>query len=150
MLKDRVFSLKDFYFNLPDELVAQYPIKNKAQSRLFVLNRIENEYQHRIFHEIVNYLYEGDVLVVNDAKVIPARIFFNRKTGALIEIVLTQRLLKNRWLVISNRTKKLKKDETLKSTIDPSIEIFILGRIDDYLLIESNKEFSEKSANVKV
>ena len=56
MLKDRVFSLKDFYFNLPDELVAQYPIKNKAQSRLFVLNRIENEYQHRIFHEIVNFL----------------------------------------------------------------------------------------------
>ncbi len=83
------------------------------------------------------------MLVINNAKVIPARIFFRRKSGGLVEIVLTQRLSKSEWLVISNKTKKLKIGDVLSSGINPSIEISIQGKIDDYLQIDSNIELTE-------
>jgi S-adenosylmethionine:tRNA ribosyltransferase-isomerase len=110
---DKLYSLKDFYFNLPEELIAQYPADKRSDSRLFVLDRNKSEYQHKLFYEIGEFLREGDVLVINNAKVIPARIFFRRKSGGLVEIVLTQRLSKSEWLVISNKTKKLKIGDVL-------------------------------------
>jgi S-adenosylmethionine:tRNA ribosyltransferase-isomerase len=143
MQVDKFYSLKDFYFNLPEELIAQYPADKRSDSRLFVLDRNKSEYQHKLFYEIGEFLREGDVLVINNAKVIPARIFFNRKSGGLVEIVLTQRLSKSEWLVISNKTKKLKIGDILSSGINPSIEISIQGRIDDYLQIDSNIELTE-------
>jgi S-adenosylmethionine:tRNA ribosyltransferase-isomerase len=140
---DKFYSLKDFYFNLPEELIAQYPADKRSDSRLFVLERNKSEYQHKLFYKIGEFLREGDVLVINNAKVIPARIFFRRKSGGLVEIVLTQHLSKSEWLIISNKTKKLKIGDVLSSGINPLIEISIQGKIDDYLQINSNVELTE-------
>ncbi|MBN2403416.1 MAG: tRNA preQ1(34) S-adenosylmethionine ribosyltransferase-isomerase QueA [Spirochaetes bacterium] len=141
---DRLYSLKDFYFDLPEPLVAQYPSEKRSESRLFVLDRSCSEYKHKLFFEIEEFLCEGDVLVINNAKVIPARIFFKRKSGGLVEIVLTRRMSGMKWLVISNKTKKLKTGEILFSTADPSVEICVLGRSAEYLQVESNCELTEE------
>ena len=147
MPEDKIFTLKDFYFYLPDDLIAQYPAEKRSESRLFVLNKKNSVYQHKIFSEIQDFFYDGDTLVVNNAKVIPARIFCKRKSGGLVEIVLTQRLSKNNWLVISNRTKKLKSGDILFSSVNPSIQISILEREGEYLQIESNLELTEDILN---
>jgi S-adenosylmethionine:tRNA ribosyltransferase-isomerase len=139
----KIYNLEDFYFNLPEELIAQYPATERSESRLFVLDRNKAEYQHKMFYEIGDFLREEDVLVINNVKVIPARIFFKRKSGGLVEIVLTQRLSKNEWLVISNKTKKLKTGDVLFSGINPSVEICIQGKIDNYLQVDSNIELTE-------
>lgn len=143
MPEDKIFTLKDFYFNLPDDLIAQYPAEKRSESRLFVLNRNNSIYQHKTFKEIQDFLYDGDMLVVNNAKVIPARIFFKRESGGLVEIVLTQRLSKNNWLVISNKTRKLKSGDILFSSVNPTIQISIMGRDGEYLQIKSNCVFTE-------
>jgi S-adenosylmethionine:tRNA ribosyltransferase-isomerase len=140
---DKIYTLKDFYFNLPEEIIAQYPVEKRSESRLFVLDRNKPEYKHKLFYEIGEFLREGDVLVVNNAKVIPARIFFQRKSGGLVEIVLTQRLSGSNWLVISNKTKKLRIGDILYSRINPSIEISVREKNDDFLQIESNSELTE-------
>ena len=143
MPEDRIYSLKNFYFDLPEELIAQYPAEKRSDSRLFVLDRNKQNFSHKLFFEIGEYLREGDVLVINNAKVIPARIYFRRKTGGLVEIVLTQKLSNTGWLVISNKTKKLKSGDILYSDINPAIEIEILKRRNEYLEIESGVELTE-------
>ena len=144
MPRDRVFTLRDFHFNLPQELIAQYPSATREESRLFVLNRKTGEYQHRMFYEIDEFLVKGGVLVLNDARVIHARIPFRRKSGGHVEIILTQQLSSNKWLVICNRTKRLKISEILTSDADPSIEINIINRVGDYLEVETNTVFNRK------
>ncbi|MFH0974823.1 MAG: tRNA preQ1(34) S-adenosylmethionine ribosyltransferase-isomerase QueA [Spirochaetota bacterium] len=138
MPADRIYSLEDFYFYLPEELIAQYPSEKRSESKLFVLNRSDSGYRHKLFFEIEEFLREGDVLVANNAKVIPARIFFKRRSGGLAEIVLTQRLSDKKWLVISNKTKKLKIGDVLSSVINPAVEINIEKKINDSFQVESN------------
>lgn len=141
--EDRVFVLNDFYFDLPDELIAQYPSDERDQSRLFVLNRNTSEYHHKYFHEIENYLFSGDVLVLNNARVMPARMYFKRESGGLVELVLTQRLSENEWLAVSNRTKRLKEGEVLFSHVDRSVMFSVLGRVHDFIKIRSNIVLTE-------
>ena len=79
--------VKDFDYELPEELIAQDPLEDRSASRLMVLDRETGEIQHRIFKDITEYLRPGDCLVINDTKVIPARLFGVKKdTGAKIEI----------------------------------------------------------------
>ena len=81
--------VKDFDYELPEELIAQDPLEDRSASRLMVLDRETGEIQHRIFKDITQYLRPGDCLVINDTKVIPARLFGVKKdTGAKIEILL--------------------------------------------------------------
>ena len=90
--------VKDFYFDLPEELIAQDPLKDRSSSRLLVLDRDTGEVQHRVFRDIVEYLRPGDCLVINDTKVIPARLFGIKKdTGAKIEILLLKRRENDIW-----------------------------------------------------
>ncbi len=145
---DRVYTLNDYYFELPEELIAQYPAGERINARLFVLDRREPGYKHRVFYEIGEFFCKGDVLVINNARVIPARIFFKRKSGGLVEIVLTRRLSGDHWDVISNRTKKLMAGDILYSEIDPSIEIIIREKNDDILRIESNRELTDEVLKV--
>ncbi len=145
MPEDKIFTLKDFYFNLPQELIAQYPSVRRDESRLFVLNRNAPDYQHRRFYDIKEFLHEGDVLVANSARVIPARMFFRLGSGGLVEIVLTQRLSENTWLAVSNRTKKLKNGIILSSAVNPLIGFSVCARIDDFLQIEFNCGLDEKT-----
>ncbi|MCR4430781.1 MAG: tRNA preQ1(34) S-adenosylmethionine ribosyltransferase-isomerase QueA [Tepidanaerobacteraceae bacterium] len=93
--------LKEFYYYLPQELIAQEPIKNRSQSRLLVLNRNTGRIEHRIFEDIVDYLNPGDCLVLNNTRVIPARLIGARKdTGGKIEFVLLKRIGINIWEVL--------------------------------------------------
>lgn len=93
--------LKEFYYYLPQELIAQEPIKNRSQSRLLVLNRNTGHIEHRIFEDIVDYLNPGDCLVLNNTRVIPARLIGARKdTGGKIEFVLLKRIGINIWEVL--------------------------------------------------
>ena len=82
----------DFNFDLPQELIAQDPLEDRSSSRLMVLNKESGEITHRIFHDITEYLQPGDCLVINDTKVIPARLIGTKEdTGAHIEILLLKR-----------------------------------------------------------
>ena len=99
--------VKDFYFDLPEELIAQDPLKDRSSSRLLVLDRDTGEVQHRVFRDIVEYLRSGDCLVINDTKVIPARLFGIKKdTGAKIEILLLKRRENDIWETLVRPGKK--------------------------------------------
>ena len=88
----------DFYFDLPEELIAQDPLEDRSGSRLLMLDKNTGETKHRIFHDIVNYLAPGDCLVLNHTKVIPARLLgVNEDTGAAIEVLLLKRREKDIW-----------------------------------------------------
>lgn len=107
--------LKDFYFDLPDRLIAQTPLKDRTSSKLMVINKDTGEIKHEpTFKSILNYLKEGDCLVLNDTKVIPARLFGKRKhTGANIEILLLERKDNNKWETLVNPGRKAKIGDTI-------------------------------------
>ena len=88
----------DFYYDLPQELIAQNPLLNRTQSRLMVINKDSDDIIHKHFSDIIDYLDEKDCLVLNNTKVIPARLFGTRiGTGATIELLLLKRVTDNRW-----------------------------------------------------
>jgi S-adenosylmethionine:tRNA ribosyltransferase-isomerase len=99
---------KDFDFNLPEELIAQKPIKDREKSRLLVLNKENREITHQYFFNILDYLKPGDCLVLNDTRVIPARLFGKKKTGAVIELLLLKRISLNRWECLVKPGKRAK------------------------------------------
>lgn len=97
----------DFYFDLPKELIAQDPIEERSNSRLLVLDKETGAVQHRHFYDILEYLNEGDCLVLNNTKVIPARLYGVREgTGAMIEILILKRKDNNVWETLVKPGKK--------------------------------------------
>lgn len=99
----------DFYYDLPEELIAQTPIEPRNASRLMVLNRENGKVEHTGFTSLFNYLKEGDLLVLNDTKVLPARIFGKRTdTGSEVEFVLLKRKNDTDWECIAGPGKKAK------------------------------------------
>ena len=108
---ERITGLKtsDYYFDLPQELIAQDPLADRAASRLLVMNRETGEIEHRVFREITEYLRPGDTLVLNDTKVIPARLLGTKEgTGANVEILLLKRLGDRQWETLVRPGKKLR------------------------------------------
>ena len=99
----------DFYFDLPQELIAQDPLTDRSGSRLMVLNRQTGEVSHHIFKEIIDFLNPGDCLVVNNTKVIPARLHgVKEDTGAHVEVLLLKRLKNDVWETLVKPGKKLR------------------------------------------
>ncbi|MCR5502998.1 MAG: tRNA preQ1(34) S-adenosylmethionine ribosyltransferase-isomerase QueA [Lachnospiraceae bacterium] len=99
----------DFYYDLPGELIAQDPLADRSASRLLVLDRKSGEFRHETFRNILRYLKRGDCLVLNDTKVIPARLLGRKKdTGAAIELLLLKRLGETDWECIVRPGKKLR------------------------------------------
>ena len=99
----------DFYYDLPQEQIAQTPIEPRDHSRLMVLHRENDEIEHRRFDDILDYLNEGDCLIVNDSRVIPARIYgVKEDTGAKIEFLLLKQLSGDRWETLVKPGKKAK------------------------------------------
>lgn len=97
----------DFYYDLPQELIAQDPLEERSSSRLLVLDRKTGEREHRVFREIVDFLHPGDCLVVNNTKVIPARLMGVKEgTGAGIEVLLLKRCEDNVWETLVKPGKK--------------------------------------------
>ena len=100
-------NLKDFYYELPPELIAQDPLVERSSSRLMVMNRKTGEVEHKIFSDIVDYLNPGDCIVINDTKVIPARLIGAKiDTGATIEVLLLKRMDADSWECLVKPGKK--------------------------------------------
>lgn len=119
----------DFYYDLPHELIAQTPLKNRQKSRMMVLDRNKDYVEHKIFEDIVDYINPGDTLVLNDTKVIPARLFGHRVgKEEKIEILLLKQLEDDKWQTLVKPGKKCKIgdiiefDETLKLKIVDILE----------------------------
>lgn len=99
--------VKDFYYDLPQELIAQDPLEDRSASRLMVLDKNTGEIENKHFRDIITYLKKGDCLVVNDTKVIPARLFgLKEDTQAKIEVLLLKRRENNIWEVLVKPGKK--------------------------------------------
>lgn len=97
----------DFYYELPEELIAQDPLEDRASSRLLVLDRDTGQISHHLFREVVDYLHPGDCLVLNNTKVIPARLLGEREgTGAHVEVLLLKRRGKDLWETLVRPGKK--------------------------------------------
>ena len=123
-------NVKDFYFDLPQELIAQDPLEDRSASRLLVVDKHTGELEHRIFKDIVEYLHPGDCLVINDTKVIPARLFgVKEDTQAKIEVLLLKRREHDIWETLVKPGKKCKPgtvivfgDGLLKGTVVDVVE----------------------------
>ncbi|MBO5484983.1 MAG: tRNA preQ1(34) S-adenosylmethionine ribosyltransferase-isomerase QueA [Lachnospiraceae bacterium] len=97
----------DFDYELPQELIAQDPIEDRAASRLLILDKETGERKHKVFHEIIDFLHPGDCLVINNTKVIPARLIGEREeTGGKVEVLLLKRKEKNIWETLVKPGKK--------------------------------------------
>ena len=100
----------DFYYDLPERLIAQDPLLDRTSSRLLVLDKKSGKTEHKNFYDIINYLNEGDCLVLNDTRVIPARLYGKKEeSGGKIEFLLLKQLAKDEWEVILKPGKKAKK-----------------------------------------
>ena len=96
----------DFYFDLPEELIAQTPLERRDSSRLLHLDKTTGELEHRHFYERLDYLREGDCMVFNDSRVLPARLIGARPTGGSVELVLLRDLGEGRWECLSRPGRK--------------------------------------------
>jgi len=99
---------KDFYFDLPKEYIAQTPLKDRAAAKLLVLDKKTGGIEHKIFKDILEYIKPTDCLVINDTKVLPARLIGERKTGAKVEILLLKRINGDFWETLVKPGRKAK------------------------------------------
>lgn len=96
----------DFYYDLPQDLIAQTPVEPRDSSRLMVVNRQKNSIEHKHFYDIIDYLQEGDCLIANNSRVLPARIYGTRSTGAKVEFLLLKQVRTNVWECLVKPGKK--------------------------------------------
>lgn len=97
----------DFWYDLPEELIAQTPLQQRDTSRLLVLNRKTGDIQHRHFYDIVDFLQPGDCLVMNDSRVLPARLLGHRPTGGAVEVLLLHDLGNKQWECLCKPGRKM-------------------------------------------
>lgn len=121
--------LSDYDYHLPKEFIAQQPPKNRADARLLILHRNTGRIEHRVFREIAGYFSPGDFLVLNDTKVIPARLHGNRVGGASVEILFIGEADENRWEVLLKSNAKLKMREEIRIGSD-GVRARLLDRIE--------------------
>ncbi len=140
----KLYTLDDFDYYLPENLIAQNPPLNRSDSRLLVINKNIPSFTHTGFSSIHEFLQPGDVLVFNNTRVIHARIFCERIQGGKVEVVLARKLSDTIWLVICNRTKRIKIGEKIFPVNDKSISFEIIERVGEYLKIESSEELSDE------
>jgi S-adenosylmethionine:tRNA ribosyltransferase-isomerase len=145
--------LSHFEFTLPDELLAEYPSEHRDESRLMVLNRKTQTIEHKLFKDVIDYFEEGDVLMLNNTKVFPARMYGNKeKTGAKIEVFLLRELnAENRlWDVLVDPARKIRIGNKLFFGDDDSLVAEVIdnttsrGRTLRFLFDGSYEAFREK------
>ncbi len=98
---------KDFWYDLPEELIAQTPLEKRDSSRLLVLDRVTGEVSHKHFYDVINYLKPGDCLVMNDSRVLPARLLGHRPTGGAVEVLLLRDLGDKKWECLCKPGRKM-------------------------------------------
>ncbi len=145
--------LSQFKFEVPSDLVAQYPLDNRDESRMMVVNRETGEIEHKQFRDLIDYFDEGDVMVMNDTRVFPARMYGNKeKTGAVIEVFLLRELNRESllWDVLVDPARKIRignklyfgeEDELVAEVIDNTTS---RGRTLRFLFDGTHEEFREK------
>ena len=101
------FQTRDYWYDLPEELIAQTPLQKRDASRLMVLNRETGEISHKHFYDIVDYLNPGDCLVMNDSRVLPARLLGHRPTGGAVEVLLLRDLGNKQWECLCKPGRKM-------------------------------------------
>ncbi len=139
MPEQRTYTRDDFNFELPDNLIAQYPAGKRDQSRLMVLNRGNGALIDDHFFNISRYIRPGDIMVFNNTRVQCARSFFMRKSGAKVEVIFARELGEDRWLIATNRTRRLKPGEVIFSERDPAVTLTVIMRQDDFILVKSSR-----------
>jgi len=102
-----------FDYHLPEKLIAQKPLENREESRLMVIHRKTGKIEHKKFYQVIDYLEEGDLLILNNTRVIPARLYGRKKTGAKVEFLLLNFLGNNKWKVLVKPGGKLKVGNTI-------------------------------------
>ena len=105
--KDYNYKTKDFWYDLPEELIAQTPLQKRDTSRLCVLNRNTGAIAHKHFYDIIDYLQPGDCLVMNDSRVLPARLLGHRPTGGAVEVLLLRDLGDKKWECLCKPGRKM-------------------------------------------
>ena len=145
--------LSHFNFNLPEELLAEFPTENRDESRLMVVNRKTGTIEHRLFKDVIDYFDDGDVMVLNNTKVFPARLYGNKeKTGARIEVFLLRELNAEQrlWDVLVDPARKIRIGNKLYFGDDDSLVAEVIdnttsrGRTLRFLYDGSYDEFREK------
>lgn len=120
----------DFYYELPKELIAQFPMAERSASKLLVYDRKKRKIEDRIFSDIIEYLKPGDVLVRNDTRVIPARIYSHREeTGGAMEFLLLKRLEDKRWECLAKPGKRAKPGYRFK--VSDELSVIVVGVLED-------------------
>ena len=120
----------DFYYDLPKELIAQSPMENRASSRLLVYDRSKKTIEDRVFSDIIDYLRPGDVLVRNDTRVIPARIFGHREeTGGTMEFLLLKRIDGKRWECLAKPGRRAKPGLTFR--VRDELSVTVIDTLED-------------------
>lgn len=115
--------LEEFNYELPEELIAQVPAQRREMSRMLVLDKQQKTIEHKHFCDITDYLTENDFLVMNNTKVIPARLYAHKDTGALIEIFLVREIEKDVWISLIKPSKRVKEGMILKISDELSVEV---------------------------
>ncbi len=115
--------LEDFNYTLPEELIAQFPTQKRDMSKMLVLDRFDKSIIHRHFCDITDFLTEDDLLVMNNTKVIPARLYAKKDTGALIEIFLVREIEKDIWICLIKPSKRVKAGMLLMVSDELSVEV---------------------------
>ena len=145
--------LSNFNFDLPEQLLAEYPSEHRDEARLMVLNRKDQTIEHKLFKDLIDYFDEGDVMILNNTKVFPARMYGNKeKTGARIEVFLLRELnAENRlWDVLVDPARKIRIGNKLFFGEDDSLVAEVIdnttsrGRTLRFLFDGSYEEFRKK------
>lgn len=133
--------LKDFYFDLPQELIAQYPPETRGDSRLFVLDRKTHQYSHTMVKNLAEYLPQNSILVFNDSKVKKARLYAKTETGGISELLLIEQITHTSWKVMATRAKRLKPGKKLLLSGD--ITGTVRGDEQEFKIIEFSEPITE-------
>ncbi|TAL59263.1 MAG: tRNA preQ1(34) S-adenosylmethionine ribosyltransferase-isomerase QueA [Legionella sp.] len=129
---------QDFYFDLPPELIAQFPLAQRSDSRLLTYNRQQGEYGHHQFRDIADFLNPGDLLVMNDSKVIPARLYGQKTTGGKVELLVERITGEFTFLAHIKASKALKAGGIIQ--LEKGQRLEILGRDDDLFICKASAE----------
>ncbi len=121
-----IISIHDYDYELPKELIAQLPSEKRENCRMMVLDRQTKSIEHKHFYDILDYFDENDVLVLNNTKVIPARLFGKKNTGANIEVFLLKQISDKVWEVLINPSKRVKEESLID--ISPDLYVKVLTR----------------------
>lgn len=139
--------MDDFDYHLPPGQIAQEPLEDRSSSRLMVLDRVTGEREHRVFRDLPSMLHEHDLLVVNDSRVIPARLLGHRETGAKVEVLMLRPTGDGGWLALAKPVRRLKEGERLivpsRGGDGPDATIMLREKLDEgQVIVEIDEALS--------